>query len=147
MDEQAQTEQRSALLAAIRKAGGDPADLPFWEGCAAGVFLLHRCAMCSRHYWPASRCVEHGDAAMQWVAASGRGRVYTYTVLHRAYTPATRDKVPFAIAVVQLEEGPFYHSNILDCDPEAVAVDMPLEVVMTPHDSGLTLPQFRPRGV
>ncbi len=144
MDKQAQLEKRNALLAAIRKVGGDPADLPFWEGCEAGVFLLHRCAKCERHYWPASRCVEHGDEAMHWVEASGRGRVYTYTVLHHAYTPATRDKVPFAIAVVQLEEGPFYHSTVLECAVDTVAVDLPVEAVMMPHESGLTLPLFRP---
>jgi uncharacterized protein len=145
MGEQAKTQQQAALLGAIRRYGGDPADLPFWEACVAGKFLLHRCERCARHYWPASRCVEHGDEAMQWVAATGRGRVYTYTVMHRAYTPDTRGKVPFVIAVVQLEEGPFYHSNILDCAPEAIAIDMALEVVMTLHDSGLTIPQFRPR--
>jgi uncharacterized OB-fold protein len=147
MGGQTQSDKRDALLDAIRKYGGDPADLPFWEACAAGSFLLHHCERCSRYYWPASRCVEHGDEAMQWVAASGRGRLYTYTVMHRAHTPDTRGKVPFVIAVVKLEEGPFYHSNILDCAPEAVAIDMALEAVMTPHDSGLTIPQFRPSRV
>jgi uncharacterized OB-fold protein len=144
MNGQTPTDAQKALLGAIRKVGGDPADLPFWEGCVAGRFLLHRCEMCARHYWPASRCIEHGDAAMAWVESSGRGQLYTYTVMHRAYTPETRDKVPFVIAVVQLDEGPFYHSNILDCAHDAVAVGMPLEVVMAPHDSGLTIPQFRP---
>jgi len=142
---QASAGQRELLLAAIRRHGGDPADLPFWEACAQGRFLLHRCARCARHYWPASRCVEHGMEAMQWVEGSGRGRLYTYTVLHRAIAPGLRDKPPFVIAVVQLEEGPFYHSNILDCAVESIAIDMALDVVMTPHDSGLTIPQFRPR--
>ncbi len=137
--------QQHPLMQAVRRYGGDPADLPFWEACASGSFLLHRCGKCERHYWPASRCIEHGDEAMAWVPASGRGQVYTYTVMHRAYTPDTRDSVPFAIAVVQLEEGPFYHSNILDCPFDAVAVGMPVEVVMQPHESGLTIPQFRPR--
>lgn len=136
--------QQHRLMPAIRQYGGDPADIPFWEGCEAGRFLLHRCRRCERYYWPASRCVEHGDEAMEWTQASGRGRVYTYTVMHRAYTPDTRDKVPFVIAVVRLDEGPFYHSNILDCPHDAVAIDMPLEVVMVPHNSGLTIPQFRP---
>lgn len=137
-------ETRQPLLETVRRYGGDPADLPFWEGCEEGQFLLHRCNQCGQHYWPASRCVEHGDADMQWVEASGRGRLYTYTVMHRAYTPDTRDKVPFVIAVVQLEEGPFYHSNIVDCPHEAVTVDMPLEATMEQHPSGLTIPQFRP---
>jgi len=146
MSEQDRKNQQHRLMGAIRSFGGDMADIPFWEGCENGSFLLHRCNKCGAHYWPASRCVEHGDDDMQWVEASGRGRVYTYTVMHRAYTPDKKDKVPFVIAVVQLEEGPFYHSNIVDCPYDAVAIDMQLEVVMTPHESGLTIPQFRPRG-
>jgi len=144
MNEQDVQNQQHRLMGAIRSYGGDMADIPFWEACEDGRFLLHRCNRCGRHYWPASRCVEHGDEDMQWVEASGLGRVYTYTVMHRAYTPDAKDKVPFVIAVVQLEEGPFYHCNILDCAPDAVAIDMALEVVMMPHDSGLTIPQFRP---
>ncbi|MFV8817940.1 Zn-ribbon domain-containing OB-fold protein [Haliea sp. E17] len=144
MSETLQELAQHPLMEAIRRYGGDPADVPFWEGCREGRFLLHRCNLCQQHYWPASRCVEHGDADMQWVEASGRGTLYTYTVMHRAYTPDTRDKVPFVIAVVQLEEGPFYHSNILDCACDAVSIGMPLDVVLQPHDSGLTIPQFRP---
>jgi uncharacterized OB-fold protein len=144
MSEQLQQLQQHPLMDAIRRYGGDPADVPFWEGCGKGTFLLHRCNRCQRHYWPASRCIEHGDEAMQWVEASGRGKLYTYTIMHRAYTQDTRDKVPFVVAVVQLEEGPFFHSNILECGYDQVAIDMPLEVVMQPHESGLSVPQFRP---
>jgi len=146
MSEPAQPDTSGSLLQAVRHYGGDPADLPFWQACASGRFLLHRCDRCQRHYWPASRCVDHGDEAMQWLEASGRGRLYTYTVMHRAATPDMRDKLPFVIAVVQLDEGPFYHSNLVDCALDAVVVGMRLEVVMVPHHSGLIIPQFRPRG-
>jgi uncharacterized OB-fold protein len=144
MSQNAGNLQQHPLMGVIRPYGGDMADIPFWEACEAGRFLLHRCNRCARHYWPASRCVEHGDEDMQWVEASGRGRVYTYTVMHRAYTPDKRDKIPFVIAVVQLEEGPFIHSNIIGCPHDAVAIGMPLQVELIPHESGLTIPQFRP---
>jgi uncharacterized OB-fold protein len=144
MSEQDIQNQQHRLMGAIRRFGGDMADIPFWEACEDGRFLLHRCNRCGCHYWPASRCVEHGDEDMQWVEACGRGRVYTYTVMHRAYTAQQKDQVPFAIAVVQLEEGPFFHSNILDCACDAVTVDMAVEVVLVAHESGLTIPQFRP---
>jgi len=139
------SEQRD-ILSIIRKVGGDPADIPFWEGCRDGRFLLHRCGICDRHYWPASRCIEHGDRAMRWVEASGRGAVHTYTVLHRAYTPSMKDKVPYVVAVVKLDEGPFYHSNIVECPGGQLEVGMPVEAVMVEHDSGLMLPVFRPAG-
>ena len=128
----------------ISNFGGDPADLPFWEGCRDGKFLLHRCNHCNSYYWPASRCVEHGDRDMAWVDVSGNGTIYTYTVLHHALTPSMRDKVPFAVAVIQLDEGPFYHSNIVDCGFDDVAVGMRVSVAMTEHENGLSIPVFKP---
>ena len=135
----------SGTIAAILKAGGAAADLPFWEGCSRGHFLLHRCGICGRHYWPASRCVAHGGADMAWVEASGQGTLHTYTILHHAYTPSMQGKTPYVVGVVKLEEGPFFHSNIIDCDIGRIAVGMRLEHVMVADDSGLILPKFRPQ--
>lgn len=132
------------ILSTIRGVGGDPADLPFWEGTAEGRFLLHRCGVCARHYWPASQCVDHGSADMAWVESSGRGALETYTVLHHAYTPAMRDKVPYVVGVIRLDEGPYYHSNVVGCDRDAVSVGMRLSARMETHESGLTLPVFHP---
>jgi len=131
-------------LAAIRSCGGDPLDLPFWEGCRQGRLLLHRCGVCGRHYWPASRCLEHGAQAMAWVQSEARGTLYTFTVMHHAYMPAMRDKVPYVVGVVKLLEGPFFHSNVIDCSPDEVVVGMELRAVMQPHGSGLVVPMFRP---
>jgi uncharacterized OB-fold protein len=132
------------MLAIVRSVGGDPLDLPFWEACREGKFLLHRCDICGRSYWPASRCIEHGARAMQWIEASGRGTIYTYTVMHHAYTPAMKGKTPYAVAVVKLQEGPFFHSSIVDCATDAIAIDMPVTMVMSQHESGLSMPVFRP---
>ena len=134
----------AGLLKAIRQVGGDDVDLPFWQACREGRFLIHRCGVCQRSYWPASQCTQHGDTDMRWVEATGRGKVYTYTVVHHAYTPAMREKTPFVVAVVKLEEGPFFHTNILDCPHDEVRVGMPVQVMIEPTDEGLTLPMFRP---
>jgi uncharacterized OB-fold protein len=131
-------------LAIIRNFGGDPLDLPFWEACREGRFLVHRCDVCGRRYWPASRCVEHGAQSMSWAEASGRGTLYTYTVMHHAYTPAMKGKTPYVVGVIKLEEGPFFHSSIVECPLEAIAIDMPLAMTMAQHESGLTMPVFRP---
>ena len=131
------------LLAAIANVGGDPLDLPFWRACREGRFLVHRCGVCGRSYWPASLCVQHGDRAMSWVDASGKGTLYTYTVLHHAYTPEMRGKTPYAVGVVKLKEGPFFHSNIVGCGLDEVAVGMPVEVLMS-ETRDLALPMFRP---
>lgn len=146
MSSETTTDNCDDLLAAIRKVGGDPADVPFWRGCEAGKFLVHRCEICDRTYWPASRCIEHGDEAMLWVQASGKATLHTYTIMHRSFLPAMKDQVPFVIGVVKLAEGPLYHSNIIDCDHDELAVDMPLKLKLQLHESGLTLPMFVPAG-
>ena len=130
--------------ALVVQFGGDPLDAPFWDGCREGRFLLHRCEICQRHYWPASRCVTHGATDMRWVEASGRGEVYTYTVLHHAYTSAMKAKVPYAVVVVKLDEGPFFHAGLADCPLDRLTVGLRVEAAMTLHDSGLTVPMFRP---
>ena len=131
-------------ISVIRACGGDPLDLPFWEGCRAGKFLLHRCNICQRHYWPASRCVTHGAQDMAWVDSSGRGEVYTYTALHHAYTPSMKGKTPYVVAVIKLDEGPFFHAGVFDVPVDEIAIGLRVEATMREHDSGLTLPMFRP---
>ena len=114
--------------------GPDDLDAPFWDACRRGEFLLHRCGRCGRAYWPASTCLDHGAEAMGWEPSSGRGVVHTFTVVHHAYEPAYADRVPYVLAVVRLDEGPFFHTNIVGCDPEEVRVDQAVEVVYTTVD-------------
>ena len=139
------SETAQDLETIILDVGGSPLDLPFWEAAREGKFLVHRCRVCGRSYWPASLCVEHGGQAMAWAQASGRGSLYTYTVMYHAYTPAMQGKTPYVVGVVKLAEGPFFHTNVIDCALEDVAVEMPLEAVMVEQPNGLALPMFRPR--
>jgi hypothetical protein len=77
--------------------------------------------------------------------ASGRATLYSYVIHQR---PAPGFDPPYAIAVVELEEGPRMMTNVVGVPqtPEALALDMPLEVVFEPLDGEITLPLFRPRG-
>lgn len=129
-------------LSILLELGGNERDLPFWDACRDGRFLLHRCGVCSRSYWPASRCVAHGDQAMAWVESSGRGTLYTYTVMHHAYTPAMKGKTPYVVGVIALQEGPFFHSNVIDCPLAELAIGMPLQASMRAHETGLIVPMF-----
>ena len=99
-------------MIAIRPPQPGRLDQIFWDALREGRFLLHRCGICGCHYWPASCCVEHGAGAMNWVETSGRGAVHTYTVFHRAYTPDLADQIPYVLAVVKLDEGPFFHARL-----------------------------------
>jgi uncharacterized OB-fold protein len=81
---------------------------------------------------------------MEWREASGRGRVHTYTVVHHPYEPSLAARVPYALAVVELDEGPFFHSDIVGCDPVRVHVGMRVEVVWDPIDAETVIPRFAP---
>ena len=82
---------------------------------------------------------------MRWVEGSGRGVVHTFTVYHHAYDPTFADRLPYVIAVITLDEGPFFHTDIVECDPAAVVVGMPVEVVYERVDDEWTIPHFKPR--
>lgn len=107
---------------------GNP-DEPFWSAWAADErFLLHRCATCRRHDWPATCCPEHGLAAMEWVESTGAGAVDTFTIFHRAYTKELASEVPYTLAVIRLDEGPYFHTRIVELAPEDVKCGMRVRV-------------------
>lgn len=123
----------------------DDLDAPFWAGCRQGQFLLHRCTRCGRTFWPASSCTVHGGEAMAWVPSSGRGTVDTYTVVHHAYDRSLADVVPYAVVVVALDEGPLFHSDLVGCPVDDVAVGLAVEVTWEVVDEATVVPHFRPR--
>ncbi|MEJ2204688.1 MAG: OB-fold domain-containing protein [Gemmatimonadota bacterium] len=122
----------------------DDLDRPFWEGCRRHEFLLQRSGITGRYYWPAVCDPESGREGMEWVRASGRGVIHTFSIVHQAYRPDLVDRVPYNVVVVELEEGPFFHSNVVDCPNEAIHIGMPVEVVFDDISDEVTLPRFRP---
>lgn len=76
--------------------------------------------------------------------SNGRGKVYTYAVYRQAFHPAFADDLPYVTAVIALDEGPHFLSNIVGCDPDEVCCDMPVELVWEDVQGGFSLPKFRP---
>jgi uncharacterized OB-fold protein len=116
----------------------------FWDGVKAGELLLQRCDDCSKVYFPPRPfCPECASRNVKVVAASGKAKLHSYVIHHRKVSGFTP---PYAIAVVELPEGPRMMTNIVDCPqtPEALVLDMDLEVAFTPMDDTITLPLFRP---
>lgn len=121
-----------------------PETLHFWEGTKAGKLLLQQCSVCSHIYFPPRPfCPECASRDVGIVEASGRGVLYSYVINHRL--PKWID-APYSIAVVQLDEGPRMMTNIVDVEqkPEALVLDMPVEVVFDAVTEDITLPKFRP---
>jgi len=116
----------------------------YWDGAREGELRLQTCQSCDNTYFPPRPfCPECGSRDVAATKASGKGKLLSYVINH---LPSPGFEPPFAIAIVELEEGPRLMSNILDCEqtPEALQLDMPLEVTFEKLTDEITLPQFRP---
>ncbi len=117
----------------------------FWAATARGKLLLRRCDDCQTIIWyPRPFCPACGSLKTSWTEASGRGSVYTFTVVHRSGIPGYRDALPYVVAYVELAEGPRVLTNIVDCEPDQVRVGMPVRVVFHDTGEGNALFRFRP---
>ena len=107
----------------------------YFAGAARGELVLPRCDSCNRFVWyPEEECPHCGAHSFTWTRVSGRGRVFTWTVVQRAFLPAFEEMVPFVTALVSLDEDPAVRivSYIVDCDPNALAADLSVEAVFRP---------------
>jgi len=121
---------------------------PFWAAAARHELVVQKCASCGalRHY-PQPMCPDCHGIEYAWQPLSGRGTVYTFTVSHQAFHPAWRDRVPVAIATIELEEGVRMLSDLPAQDVDRVHIEMAVEVffedVVTESGRAVTLPRFR----
>jgi uncharacterized OB-fold protein len=117
----------------------------FWAATTQGRLLLRRCLACRAAIWyPRPACPFCHSADTAWEQASGRGIIYTYTVVRRG-AGAYKD-APYVLAYVELDEGPRMMTNIVDCDFGALEIGLPVEVVFHLAGAGAALPRFRPAG-
>jgi len=117
----------------------------FWEGCKDGQLLLQRCTDCQHIYFPPRPfCPKCGSRDVQVYTASGKGFLYSYVINHRPRQDLGKE--PHSIAVVELNEGPRMMTNIIGCPqtPEALQLDMPVEVVFESFSDEIALPFFKP---
>jgi uncharacterized protein len=122
-----------------------PETQPFWDGCAAGELRIQRCLDCAEAYfYPRPVCPACGSTAVEWFTATGEATLYSYVISHRP-APGFEDDAPYAIAVVQLAEGPRMMTNLVGVPntPEALVLDMPLRVTFTRRGE-VSLPMFTP---
>ncbi|MDO8614838.1 MAG: OB-fold domain-containing protein [Dehalococcoidia bacterium] len=118
---------------------------PFWEGLRAREVRLPRCLECRRYvFYPRRLCPFCLCERLEWVRASGRGTVYSYTVVRRAMNPAFQEDVPYLFAIVELEEGVRVTANIVRCRPEDARVDMPVKASYHDITAEITLLKFQP---
>ena len=118
---------------------------PFWDAAREEKLILQKCQDCDKHiFYPRIACPHCFSDKVEWVEASGKGTVYSYTVVTNNAPSAFIQDMPFVIAIVKLEEGVQMLSNIINCNPDDVECDMPVEVTFEKLDDEFTLPKFRP---
>ena len=119
----------------------------FWDGCQQGELRLQKCSDCSKVYFPPRPfCPACASRNVSIFKASGKATLYSYVINHRPRPDF--GTAPHSIAVVELEEGPRMMTNIVECPqtPEALILDMPLEVTFEKASDTISLPKFRPAG-
>ena len=117
----------------------------FWQGCRDGVLLLQRCRACGNvQYYPRSICADCLSSDLGWRRASGRGRIHSFTTVHRAPGPPFEGDLPYVVGVIELEEGPRMVSRVTGGDPDRLAIGLAVEVAFEPVSDGFVLPVFRP---
>lgn len=122
-----------------------PTTQPYWDGTAVGELRIQRCVTTGKVFsYPRRFSPYVVGGAVEWVTASGRGRLYSYVINHLP-GPGYAGETPYVIAIVELAEGPRVLANLLEVDPvpENLTLGMPLEAVFEPRGD-VTIVQFRP---
>jgi uncharacterized protein len=117
----------------------------FWDGCRKHKLLFQKCLNCGLVRCPPSIiCPNCYSDNTKLIEATGKGKVYTYIVYHRAYHPGFESEVPYVTAVIELEEGPHFLSNIIGCSPDEVKCDMHVKIFWEDISGEYSLPKFKP---
>jgi uncharacterized protein len=110
----------------------------FFDAARQGRFMIPVCAACNRaHWYPRAICPFCASERIDWREASGKGTVYTFSVMRRV-------KEPYIIAHVTLAEGPTMLTNIVACDPDTLRIGQPVAVTFQDSDNGPPVPLFKP---
>lgn len=110
----------------------------FWQAASKGELLLKKCTACGEiHYYPRAICPYCLSDQTEWVKASGRGTIYSYSTMGKPETAYT-------LAYVALAEGVTMLTNLVDCEPASLSVGLGVRVVFKPSDDGPPVPMFTP---
>lgn len=127
----------------------DPVTAPFWDSVARGKMEIQRCDDCSTFvFYPRALCPWCSSRALSWTPVSGRGRIYSMTIVHRPTNAAFKADSPYVVALIQLDEGCRMMSNVVgaNASPDDLRIGMHVEVVYDPVTDQVTLPKFRLTG-
>lgn len=119
---------------------------PFWDATRQEQLVLPWCTACERpHWYPREVCPLCLGPTVEWRPASGQGVVYACSVMPKPALPMLADRVPYVVALVDLDEGVRMLTNVIDPEPDAVAVGQRVEAAWEPLSDGRHLLVFTRR--
>lgn len=122
----------------------DPDSEPYWEGAKDGKLMIQRCNATGQTFLYSRQLVPGVvESEVEWIEASGRGIIYSFTVARRPAGQAFQGDCPYVIVSVELEEGARVMSNLVTDDPDSVAIGQAVEVVFDQVSEDLTIPKFK----
>lgn len=106
-----------------------PVSQPYWDAAASGMLKLQCCTQCGtiRHY-PQLVCSNCYSQGVEWIEASGRGTVHSWTVAHHAFHPAFKGDLPYTLLIVDLEEGPRAMGRLDPASPAELRLGLPVRI-------------------
>jgi uncharacterized OB-fold protein len=125
-----------------------PETQPFWDGCKQHELRIQFCTQCKEYFfYPRIFCPRCLSLDVEWRTVSGKGTLLTY-VLSARPAPGFENELPYAIAIVKLDEGPHMMTNIVNTEikPENLPAGMPVQVTFEDVNDKITLPKFQPAG-
>lgn len=115
-----------------------PENAPYWDATKKGTLLFKRCMECGKpHYYPRARCPHCSSEPTQWQRSTGRGSIYSFSIVRRAASP-------YVIAYVTLSEGFTMLANVVDCEFGDLRIGQLVTVVFEGCEDGRMIPQFTP---
>jgi uncharacterized OB-fold protein len=115
----------------------NPETKPFFDGAAEGKLVLPRCVATKKFIWYPRGISPWTLGPVEWVEVSGKGTIYTYSIMRRA-------DPQYCIAYVALDEGPKMMTNIVDCDFDTIKVGQPVQLKWIATEQGAPMPFFTP---
>jgi uncharacterized OB-fold protein len=121
-----------------------PETVGYWEGIKAEKLMIKRCAQCGTHHHPRRLfCMTCNSDRFDWIQASGKATVYTFSTVHRAPRPEFDAEVPYTVGVLQLEEGVYLFSRILPPSGGEVRIGAPVRLRFQQTGPSGKLPAFQ----
>lgn len=121
-----------------------PTTQAFWDGAKAGRLMLQWDPKARKYqFWPRANSVRTGRRNLQWKPTSGKGELYSFTITHVA-TPGFEDKTPYAVGLIELDEGVRIIGNLINVAIEDVKIGMRVKVAWEKIDDDITYFAFEP---